>query len=185
VKGVRLETERLIMRMFREDDFEAYARIFGDPEVARYLGNGKPLERPDAWRSMVFQIGHWEVRGYGMWAVEEKASGLLVGRVGFFYPHGWPGFELGWGLGRQWWGQGYATESARRALDFGFAELGRDHVISVIIPENVASIRVAERLGERLEGRTEIMGRDALIYGIDRATWRGAARHADTGHGPT
>ena len=170
--GVRLETDRLIMRMFRDEDVEAYARIFGDPEVARYLGHGKPMERSEAWRSMVFHIGHWGLRGYGMWAVEEKASGALVGRVGFFYPEDWPGFELGWGLGRAWWGKGYATESARRALAWAFTELGRDHVISAIIPENAASIRVAERLGERLEARTQIMGRDALIYGIDRATWK-------------
>ena len=170
--GVRLETERLIMRMFRDEDVEPYAQIFGDPEVARYLGDGKPMLRSDAWRSMVFHIGHWGLRGYGMWAVEEKASGLLVGRVGFFYPEGWPGFELGWGLGRQWWGKGYATESAARGLAWAFTELGRDHVISAIIPENAASIRVAERLGERLEHQAQIFGREALIYGIDRATWK-------------
>jgi RimJ/RimL family protein N-acetyltransferase len=168
----RLETERLVMRMFREDDFEAYARIFGDPEVARYLGDGRPLERWEAWRSMVFHLGHWSLRGYGMWAVEEKATGALVGRVGFLYPEGWPGLELAWGLGHAWWGKGYATESARRALAWGFAELGRDDIISLVYPANAASIRVAERLGERLRGTTEIFGREALLYGIDRATWR-------------
>lgn len=140
---VRLETERLVMRMFREDDIESYARIFGDPEVARYLGHGKPLDRWEARRSLVFHVGHWSVRGYGMWAVEEKASGALVGRVGFYYPEDWPGTEL-----------------------------EREHLISAIFPDNVASIRVAERLGERLERRTTLLGREALIYGIDHATWK-------------
>jgi RimJ/RimL family protein N-acetyltransferase len=85
-----VETARLVLRMLREDDFEAYARIFTDPEVTRYLGDGSPLDRFGAWRSLAFNVGHWALRGYGMWAVEEKASGRLVGRVGAFYPEGWP-----------------------------------------------------------------------------------------------
>jgi RimJ/RimL family protein N-acetyltransferase len=168
MNDVRLETERLVLRMFREADFESYARIFSDPEVMRYLGDGKPLDRHEAWRSMAFHLGHWTLRGYGMWAVEEKASGALVGRIGLLNPDGWPGFELGWALGREHWGRGYATEGARRALAYAFTELGRGHVISVILPENGASIRVAERLGERLESRAALFGREALIYGVQR-----------------
>jgi RimJ/RimL family protein N-acetyltransferase len=158
--------------MFREEDLESYARIFGDPEVARYLGNGRPLERSDAWRSLAFHLGHWALRGFGMWAVEEKASRRLVGRVGFFQPEGWPGFELGWALGREHWGKGYATESARRALAHAFTEMGREHVISIIDPGNLASLKVAGRLGERLEREAALDGRKILIYGIDRETWR-------------
>ena len=169
---VTLETERLILRMFREDDFEQYARLCADPEVVRYLGEGKTLNRSEAWRQMAMIIGHWELRGYGLWAVEERGSGKLVGRIGFFNPEGWPGFELGWVLGREYWGRGYATEGARRALAYGFTQMGRDHVISLIHPENSGSIRVAERLGERLEGRTELFGHEVLIYGIDRAAWQ-------------
>jgi RimJ/RimL family protein N-acetyltransferase len=165
---VRLETERLVLRMFRETDFEAYTRIFADPEVMRYVSDGKPLSRQEAWRSLAFQLGHWALRGYGMWAVEEKASGSLVGRIGLLNPEGWPGFELGWALGREHWGKGYATEGARRALAYAFTDLGREHVISVILPENLASIRVAERLGETLEGRVVLFGREALVYGIHR-----------------
>ena len=85
--------------------------------------------------------------------MEERATGALVGRIGFFEPEGWPGFELGWMLRRDAWGKGYATEGARRALAHAFTELGRDHVISLILPGNDPSIRVAERLGERLERR--------------------------------
>ena len=172
---VRLETERLVLRMFREDDFESYARICADAEVMRYLGvEGKPYTRLEAWRHMAFLVGHWQLRGYGHWAVEEKTSGNLIGRIGFLNPAGWPGFEIGWTLGRESWGRGYATEGARRALAYAFGEMGRDHVISLIHSENEASIRVAERLGERLEGKAEIFGIEHLVYGIDRVEWASA-----------
>lgn len=169
---VELETERLTLRMWREDDFPAYAEMCADPEVMRYLG-GKTLNTLEAWRHLAFIVGHWHLRGYGHWAVEEKASGRLIGRLGFLNPEGWPGFEIGWTLARESWGKGYATEGARRALEYAFGELGRGHVISLIHPENRASVRVAERLGERLEGETELMGIRVLIYGISRE-----ARHA-------
>ena len=142
---VTLETERLILRPFIEGDFEQYATIMADAQVAKYLGDGRPLARGDAWRQMAMVLGHWQLRGYGPWAVEARETGSLVGRVGFFNPDGWPGFELGWILGREYWGRGYATEAAARALPFAFHELGEDHVISLIRPDNFASIRVAER----------------------------------------
>jgi RimJ/RimL family protein N-acetyltransferase len=164
---VRLETERLIMRMWREDDFEAYAELCADPEVMRYLG-GKTFDRTEAWRSMAMFVGHWQLRGYGLWAVEEKASGRFAGRLGFLNPAGWPGFEIGWTFKREFWGKGYATEGGRRALEYAFKELDRPHVISLIHPENRASIRVAERLGETLEGTSRVMGIDVLVYGVDR-----------------
>ena len=169
---VSLETERLILRMFREDDAEAYARICADPEVMRYLGEGKTLSLLEAWRHMAFLVGHWHLLGYGHFALEEKSSGRLIGRVGFLNPKGWPGFELGWTLARESWGNGYASEGARCALKYAFDELARDHVVSLINPDNKPSIKVAERLGEKLEGKTKLFGNEVLIYGIDRAEWR-------------
>jgi RimJ/RimL family protein N-acetyltransferase len=169
-----LETERLRLRMFCQDDLDAYATICADPEVMRYLGEGKALTRSEAWRQMAMILGHWSLRGFGLWAVEERASGALVGRIGFFQPEGWPGFELGWMLRRESWGKGYATEGTRRALAHAFTEMGRDHLISLIRPANQASIRVAERLGETLEGRTDLFGHDVLVYGIARTAWRQA-----------
>ena len=165
---VTLETERLILRMWRNADFEEYAELCADPEVMRFLG-GKVFDRTEAWRQMASMIGHWYLRGYGIWAVEEKDSGRLAGRIGCINPEGWPGFEVGWTLKREFWGKGYATEAGRRALEYGFNELDKPHIISLIHPENRASIRVAERLGETLEGTARIMGDiDVLVYGIDR-----------------
>lgn len=169
-----LETERLRLRPFRESDFEAYAEMCSDHEVMRYL-TGSTFSRLDAWRHLAIIVGHWQLRGYGMWAVEEKETGELVGRIGFYNPEGWPGFELGWTLIRNRWGRGYATEGARAALAHAFTDMDRDHVISVIYPENLASIRVAERLGETLEGRAEVWGKECLVYGIHRRSPQGGA----------
>ena len=168
MKEVTLETERLLLRWLREDDFPQYRRMCTDPEVMRFLGDGRPMTDIEVWRQMAWFMGHWYFRGYGIWAVVEKGSDKLVGRIGFIDPIGWPGFELGWTLARDSWGKGYATEGARRALDYAFHEMNRDHVISLIAPENVASARVAERLGERVEGETQLFGKKVLIYGIRR-----------------
>jgi len=121
------------------------------------------------------RLGHWQLRGYGLWAVEERASGEMVGRIGCWNPEGWPGLEVGWTLRRRYWGRGYATEGARAALEYAFTQLGCRHVISLIRPANAASIRVAERLGERLEDRIELNGHEALVYGIGREDWERSA----------
>jgi RimJ/RimL family protein N-acetyltransferase len=125
-----------------------------------------------AWRNLAMMLGHWQLRGYGQWAVEERISGTLVGRLGFWNPDGWPGFEIGWMLRREFWGKGYASEGARAALDHAFTELAKRQVISLIHPENVASIRVAEKLGEKLHDRTEVMGKSLLVYRICRDEWQ-------------
>ena len=105
-----LQTPRLTLRMLRESDIDAYAEMCADPDVMRYLGDGQPLARPLAWRNLAMMVGHWSLRGYGLWAAVERSSGVLVGRIGFWNPEGWPGFELGWMLRRSFWGLGYATE---------------------------------------------------------------------------
>ena len=84
-----LTSERLILRPFRENDLDAFARCCQDEETMRYLGG--TLSREDAWRQMAMLLGHWQLRGYGMWALEERATGAFVGRLGFHRPEGWPG----------------------------------------------------------------------------------------------
>lgn len=164
-----LETERLRMRAFRKSDFEDYAALKADPEVQRYLS--EPWDRARSWRHLAFLMGHWPLGGAGIWAVEQKESGLFVGAVGFCEPEGWPGFELAWTLARRWWGNGYAAEAARAALAHAFHALRKDQVISLIHPENRASIRVAERIGESLQGRIHHLDREMLCYGIDRTDY--------------
>ncbi|HEY2294579.1 MAG TPA: GNAT family N-acetyltransferase [Thermoanaerobaculia bacterium] len=165
-----LETERLLLRPFRGSDLDDYATLRADPEVLRYLvgAGGEPWDRGRSSRHMAFMIGHWQVWGTGTWAVEHKESGAFLGLVGFSEPEGWPGLELAWALARQHWGHGYATEAAREALAHAFTTWKRERVISLIHPENRASIRVAERIGEKLLDRINHLGREMLRYGIDR-----------------
>src|SRR5208282_3676001 len=91
----QLETERLLLRGWRPEDFEAYARFMADADVTRYL-TGEPMSRVDAWRNMAMMVGHWTMRGYGMWAVERKSDRTFIGRVGLYNPEGWPSLEVGW-----------------------------------------------------------------------------------------
>lgn len=170
---ITLETERLIMRPFAESDLDAYAEMCADPEVMRYLG-GETWNRMEAWRHMATTLGHWKLRGYGPWAVARRETDELIGRVGFIHPEGWPGFELGWTLARPVWGNGFATEAARRALEYAFTELDRDHVISLIHPENEASLAVAQRLGEKYERDTEILNQQVGVFGIHKEDWSSA-----------
>lgn len=132
----------------------------------KYIGTGVTLSASEAWRSMASLIGHWSLRGYGFWAVEEKSSGKLIGRVGIWNPHGWPGIEVGWTLVKSSWGNGYATEAALAAIDWGFANINTDELISLIIPENAASIRVSERIGQSFKETGRMMDLDVNIYSI-------------------
>jgi RimJ/RimL family protein N-acetyltransferase len=167
LKEIVIETDRLILRMLREQDFEEYATLCANPDVMRFL-NGKPFTRVEAWRHMAMLVGHWYFRGYGYFAAEDKATGRFVGRIGFTDFADWPGFELGWTIAPEYQGKGLATEGARRLLQYAFDELDQPHVISLINRDNTPSIRVAEHLGEKVEGNTEVLGMPVLIYGIDR-----------------
>ena len=159
-----LETERLRLRQFREADLDQYAAIVADPETMTFMGG--PRDRARAWMDIAWCLGHWTLRGYGLWAAEEKASGALIGRIGLLNPEGWPGLEVGWLVARSHWGRGLATEGARASLAYAFEELGANHVISLIRPDNAASIRVAEKLGETRGRETELFGGETLVYGI-------------------
>lgn len=161
-----IETERLILRHFSNDDFEAYAQMMADPDIVRFLFSGKPMSRHEAWKSLATMSGHWMLNGYGQWALEEKSTGEFVGRAGLLQPEGWPDLEAGWVLCKNAQGKGYATEAGGAAIDFAFNELKANKVISLIQPDNIPSIKVAERLGESLERDIELFGIKALVYSI-------------------
>ncbi len=106
----------------------------------------------------------WTLRGVGLWAVEERATGELMGRIGCLEPEGHPGFEIAYTLARGAWGQGYAREGASVALAYARQTLARPVIISVIRPANAGSIRVAEPIGATHDGEVEFAGSRALIY---------------------
>jgi RimJ/RimL family protein N-acetyltransferase len=159
-----LLTERLRLRAFEARDIDAYAPMVEDPEIARHLGDGRTLTRADAWRQLAMFMGHWALRGFGIWAVEERATGAFIGRIGCFEPEGWPGFEIGYVLSRSVWGRGYAREGAAAALRFARDTLKRREIISVIRPANIGSIRVAESLGAVRGETIEFFGAPAVVY---------------------
>ena len=136
--------------------------------MVRWIGRGGRCPAPSPGASWPICVGHWELRGYGQWLLAERATGELVGRAGLYFPEGWPGLEVGWTLARSRWGQGLATEAGQAAVDWAFAELDTDRVISLIAPDNHRSRRVAERLGASRDGRTAILGHDVEIFAIDR-----------------
>jgi RimJ/RimL family protein N-acetyltransferase len=169
-----LETERLSLRAFCDDDLSAWAAIMGDPDVVRWVAPA-PMTREESWRSMAGSLGHWLLRGYGSWAVERKSDGAMMGRVGMINPEGWPGLEIGWTLGKRYWGQGYATEAATAAMRYAFLTQPAAKLISCIDPDNVASQAVARRIGETKGERTALTvgGKDYPIdiWSITRAEW--------------
>jgi RimJ/RimL family protein N-acetyltransferase len=119
-----LETERLLLRPLTEADVGPLHAIMQDADVMRYIGDRRIPTLQETWRGVAGWIGHWALRGYGLWAVEERASGALIGRIGLINPVDWPGPEVGYMIGKPWWGRGYATEAARAALDWGFTTIG-------------------------------------------------------------
>jgi RimJ/RimL family protein N-acetyltransferase len=142
-----IETERLILRPIDpERDFEGWAHAMADEGTVRYLGM-KPMNRALAWRSMAMAVGHWTIRGFGFFSLELKSTGEWVGRVGPWFPEGWPGPEVGWTISPLHLRRGYAEEAGRASIDFAFDTLGWDQVIHVIMDGNEPSIRLAEKLG--------------------------------------
>ena len=162
--GLRLETPRLTLRQVVESDLDALAAMYADAETMRFMGTGVTANRQETWRAIASMLGHWLLRGYGMWAVEERSSGSMVGRVGFIDPEGWPGFELGWMIERSRRGRGYAPEAAAVALRYAHDVLRKERVISLIRPANAASIRVAEKIGQRHDGSLQLLEQEALVY---------------------
>lgn len=159
-----LQTARLRLRGFSAADFEPYAAMMADPDVTRHLGEGRPLTRADAWRQMAMFTGHWVLRGFGLWAVEERATGQFIGRIGCHEPEGFPAFEIGYTLTRSAWGHGYAREGAAAALAFARGTLRRRSITSIIRPNNTASIRVATSLGAIAGDTVTFYGAPSVLY---------------------
>ena len=144
-----LETARLRLGPLGEDAFAPLCAFYAS-ERSRFVGG--PMDPEGVWRALAAEIGHWTLRGYGRFAVTEKATGALVGVIGPWNPHGWPEPEIGWDLMNGFEGRGYATEAARACLAHAYRDLGWTTAISLVVEGNVASRRLAERLGAWHDG---------------------------------
>jgi RimJ/RimL family protein N-acetyltransferase len=149
-----IETKRLILRQWQESDFASFAGYYADAGNAKYVGGQKDSEQ--AWRHFALQIGHWKLKGFGYWAVDEKETNNFVGCAGLWKSPGWPELELGYWLLKEQQGKGYAQEACRRCKEYALEILSASSLVSYIDPTNAASIRLATRLGAAYEGTVEL-----------------------------
>jgi RimJ/RimL family protein N-acetyltransferase len=172
---IGLETERLRLRGWRDDDLDMLAGINADPEVMRYIMDGSVRDRRQSADGLRKMRRDWDARGFGLFAVETRATGTLVGWAGLsvpeFLPEILPAVEIGWRLGRAHWGLGYATEAAAAALRFGFGECGLERIVSIRHVDNERSRRVMEKIGLRYEFDTVVPGHEqpVAVHAINRA----------------
>jgi RimJ/RimL family protein N-acetyltransferase len=164
----QLETERLILRAHRIDDFAECAMMWGDPAVTRYIG-GQPFTAEEVWSRLLRYVGHWHLLGFGYWIIHERASGLFVGEVGFadFHREISPQLdapEIGWALATWAHGRGLATEAVRAALAWADAHLSTSRTVCLIDPDNTPSLRVAQKCGFREWQRTTYKGSPTVLY---------------------
>jgi RimJ/RimL family protein N-acetyltransferase len=164
-----LQTERLILRGHRRDDFAESAVMWGDPAVTRYIRR-EPFSREESWSRFLRYLGHWSLLGFGYWVVEERATGRFAGEVGFadykrdLEPslEGTP--EAGWVLASHAHGKGYAAEALRKLVSWGDEHFGPVPTACIIDPENLPSISVAEKCGYRQTQPTTYKGDRILLF---------------------
>lgn len=174
-----LETERLILRRWRDDDLDGYAAMNADPEVMRYIGDGHVHDRAEAAASLARIRQDWSTHGFGRWAVELRSDGTFAGFCGVGFLKSFPELagepEIGWRLPRAVWGAGYATEAAIASRDDFFRTTGYDHLISLSQPGNVASQRIMEKLGMlRVDDVHDARIGVIFRHRLDRADWKAA-----------
>ena len=171
---IRIETDRLALRPLEPQDAEPHMALMAEPPVAAYLSpGGKVQSSMDLWRQFASYLGHWRIRDFGFFAVEEKETGAFVGRVGPWMPEGWPGLECGWAIRSAHWGKGYAPEAAIASVQWTFERFpDLDRIISVIDPCNKNSQAVAAKIGQEKTGEIFEFWDVALnIWAADRKAW--------------
>ena len=168
----RLETERLILRPFGEGDWIGLHRAYGDPQVMRWHGVDEPIDVATTAYSVGRMSGHFGARGYGMFAIVERESDEVVGRVGIMVHDDWTAgpdrHEIGWTVQRDRWGRGYAPEGARAVLDWAWDVIDVPRIISITDVDNRRSQRVMEKIGLTPRGTGRWHDHDMVWYAIDR-----------------
>lgn len=159
----RLESERLSLRMFREEDWRAMHALYACADATRYT-LGRVLSEGESWRMTATLAGHWLLRGYGPYALEDSASGVLVGTAGLWYPADFPEREIKWAIDPAYWGRGYASEAARAVQRMAAEAFPGRPPISFIHQGNRASVRVALAVGATLEDEVDFRGARFQIY---------------------
>jgi RimJ/RimL family protein N-acetyltransferase len=159
----KLETDRLILRMFAEADWRALHEHYSDADCTRFTFR-RALTEAGTWRAMASMAGHWQLRGYGPYALEEKSTGTVLGTAGLWYPLEWPEPEIKWALARRHWGQGYASEAVRAVQSMAQGCMPDLRLISLIDSGNASSIRLALAVGASLEREMDFAGGLFHVY---------------------
>ncbi len=159
----KIESDRLILRTFKETDWKDLYHYYSEIETTRFT-LGRVLTEGETWRTMASMIGHWSLRGYGPYALQEKESGKVIGITGLWYPNDWPEPEIKWGLIKSYHGKGYASEAARRVKLMAKEYMSKTSLISLIHAKNEPSIRLALALGCTFEKEIVFRGENWRIY---------------------
>jgi len=157
-----IETDRLRLRGWEECDFPAYAMLRSDPDAQAYVG--PVMTRSQAWDRFCLDLGVWALRGYGVFAIADKASDEALGYTGIYHPLYFDEPELSWSLFPGQTGRGYATEAATAARRWAYEALDLPPLMSLIFPDNLPSKAVAERLGAVFEKETVLDGEPRHLY---------------------
>jgi ribosomal-protein-alanine N-acetyltransferase len=168
---MQLETERLWLKGWSDEDLDAFRPLATDPEVLKYINGGVPWTEAELVEYIGRQRGHLEKHGYCMWRLVEKATGRMVGFGGIQPLKDAPGTEIGWWLARDCWDKGLATEAARASLSDAFTRCGLTRLIAVAMPDNTASRHIMDKLGMTYETTGVRKGFDIVVYGISREAW--------------
>lgn len=158
-----IETKRLHLRQFIIEDWQDIHAYYSDTEATKFTF-GQPLTEGESWRAMASMVGHWYLRGYGPYAIEDKTSQKVIGTAGFWYPNEWPEPEIKWALSRQYWGNGYASEAARSVQKAALECFPNKPLISFIHSDNTASIELALAINAVFEKQIEFRGGNWHIY---------------------
>lgn len=163
-----IETSRLRLRHFVTDDLDDLFRIYSDAEVMKYLS---PRNKEQTQASLHKHIQHWQQYNFGMWAVVHKDSGRLIGRCGLGFLDNTPEIELGYVFDKPYWNMGIGTEAATATIKYGFEEVKLNRIVAIAHPQNIASVRVIQKVGMKYEKNAHFYNVDVVYYAINREAW--------------
>ncbi len=164
-----IETARLWLRHFTLEDFNDLFELYTDAEVMRYLS---PRTREQTQASLCKHIQHWQNHNFGMWAVMHKDSDKMIGRCGLGFLENTPEVELGYVLNKSYWHRGLGTEASIATVNYGFQEVGLNRIVAIAHLENIASVRVIQKIGMKYEKDAHFYNTDVVYYAVTRELWQ-------------
>ena len=167
-----IETSRLYLRQFSMSDLDDISAIRSDPEVMRYIGTGHPHSIDQVREALGYILAAWKQHGFGRWAIVHKADKKLIGWCGLAFLDNTEEIEIGYGIAKEYWGRGFTTEAAAASIRYGFEEMKLNRIVAVAMPENIASLRVMEKIGMKFEKTGHWYDAELVYYVIERDEYK-------------